>query len=183
MLKLSMAGFYRASLDTVSWWMNFLGPWVLKDPNTAAHPSRCPFLLNEATDRFPRSTFVILPLNRHHSWLHTWFGSIHTRIFPQPHLSTCLQPESLEATIKIKKNYLILWEFTRRGVVLTNCSVSCCHGTGWFILQSSIWITWTTSVSQPTVNNFGVCYVSGGDRIMMALFAFFWLSVFFLIGL
>lgn len=62
------------------------------------------FFLNEAINiLLARPTLITLLLNRHRSWTHTWFGSIQTGIFLRPHLSTCLQPESLEATIRKKK--------------------------------------------------------------------------------
>lgn len=85
------------------------------------------FFLNEAINILvARPTLNTLLLNRHRSWTHTWFGSIQTGIFLRPHLSNCLQPESLEATIRRKKNDLILWESTRGGVALTTCLLSSC---------------------------------------------------------
>ena len=104
-LKLSIAGFYITSLGTIFLMDAFSGPWILKDPILQQIP-----IPSEWSHRYiPRSTFIILPLNRHYGWPHTWSGSICTWIFPQLHLSTCLQPESLESTIKIKKNNYILW--------------------------------------------------------------------------
>lgn len=62
------------------------------------------FFLNEAINiLLSCPTLTTLLLHRHHSWTHTWFGSIQTGIFLRPHLSICLQPESLEVTIREKK--------------------------------------------------------------------------------
>lgn len=107
------------------------GPRVLKDPNTAAHPSRSPSPFEWSHRYIARSAFIILPLNRHRGWPHTWCGSVHAWIFPQLHLSTCLQPESLQATIKTKKELphpLRCW-------VSKLLSFRCHQGAGPFILQ------------------------------------------------
>lgn len=87
---------------------NFSGPWVLKGSWKCCPLQQIPslnFFLNEEAINILLAlpTFITLLLNRHHSWTHTWFGSIQTGIFLRPHLSTCLQPESLEATIRGEK--------------------------------------------------------------------------------
>ena len=45
-------------------------------------------------------------------------------MFRHLHLSTCLQPDCLEATIQKKKNVLTILEFTTEGVPLAKGSIS-----------------------------------------------------------